>query len=157
MSNLYFSGFDPALYSQPVISDLPSVRNRRLLAGQPLPGDETRLIVSPVRYGPMGAYGSASSPTGEEVAYVQVYGDGRAVFCAQLALTHTDHSWLAYHALRLGIEVLAGETTAEIAESARRAKRWYESFQYKPEEDMENYRITVVPSPFIDMRYWSGE
>lgn len=125
-----------------------NIATQRILRRQPLPGDEYRLVVSPLRYANVGAYNN-------EAPFVQVYGNMNAVFCARLALCYVEHSWLDYHGLMLGIEVLAGDTDEAIVANARRAKAYYESYMYDPAQDMENIVVKgFVLSPFKDPRYY---
>lgn len=73
--------------------------------------------------------------------HVRLTGHDRAIFCAQLALTHVSHEWLDMHGLTLDIEHLAGP---DYRASAEQAKAWYEAFVYDPATDMENVECGVI-------------
>lgn len=110
------------------LTPLPSVAKRRALRGQPLPTD-TGLRVSGLRWDRENGY------------HVAIIGDGRAAFCAQLALSHVAHDWLDCHGLDARIERLTGP---DYRESAEKARAYYESYVYDPACDPENVDCDVI-------------
>lgn len=73
--------------------------------------------------------------------HVALTGHARAIFCAQLALTHEPHTWLDMHGLTLDVDMLAGPDYRAAAEAAR---AWYEAYVYDPTDDPENVDMRGV-------------
>ena len=104
-----------------------TARNRAL-AGRPLPTEHS-IAVSGPRW------------NREHGWHVALSGHDRAIFCAQLALTHVSHEWLDMHGLTTETDMMAGP---DYRASAEQARAFYESYVYDPANDPENVDCGVI-------------